>query len=57
MDQLTPTEKALERIGEELLISAYVPEADQMTRCEALELAIKRDIEAVFMLTSDFSLA
>jgi len=54
MDQLTPTEKALEKIGEELLIEAYVPEAAQMTYQDALELAIKRDIDAVFMLTSDF---
>ncbi len=33
-------------IAEDMLIYAYVPEAGQMTRAEALELALQRDLAA-----------
>jgi hypothetical protein len=41
-------------IAEYELIVTYVPEADQMTRAEALELALQRDEEATKQLVQDY---
>lgn len=37
-----------------IMIKTYVPEADQMTYDEALELAMERDLEAARKLIDDF---
>jgi hypothetical protein len=36
------------------MIKTYVPEADQMTYEDALELAMERDLEAARRLVDDF---
>ena len=40
-------------VAEEMLIQVYVPEADQMTREEALELALERDLQRAADLQTD----
>jgi hypothetical protein len=37
-----------------IMIKTYVPEADQMTYEDALELAMERDLEAARRLVDDF---
>ncbi len=40
-------------IAEDMLIAAYVPEAEHLTREEALKLALERDKEAAMQLYED----
>lgn len=41
------------RLQEDILINAYVPDADLMTREDALALAEQRDNDAAMMLEED----
>jgi len=52
MDE-TFSEKVWRHMAEETLIAVYVPDAEGMTRAEALELALERDKEAALALQSD----
>ena len=48
-------ESALQKFSEDILIKVYVPDADQMTREEALKLALDRDLQAATVLMGDFA--
>lgn len=51
-----PTSFDWKAYAEDMLIKTYVPDADTMTRAEALELAIQRDREAAQQIYSDLAL-
>lgn len=48
--QSTQVEMACKTLAEDILISTYVPEAELLTREEAIKLAIQRDEEAAATL-------
>lgn len=52
MDE-TFSEKVWRHMAEEMLIAVYVPDAEGMTRAEALELALERDKAAALALQND----
>jgi hypothetical protein len=45
-EYMTVKEHLLQRLTEDCLIEVYVPECGQLTREEALALALERDLEA-----------
>lgn len=47
-------EKVWAQVAKEILISVYVPEAEQMSYEDALQLAIERDHKAAEQLVEDF---
>lgn len=49
----TESEESWREFAEDLLIRVYVPEAEQLTRQEAIELAMERDEQAARELYED----
>lgn len=47
------SEETWRKISEDILIAVYVPEADQMSREDALDLAMERDRSASEVLVED----
>ena len=51
--EATKQENVWKTVAEDMLIAAYVPEADTMSRSDALELALQRDAQAAEVLQQE----